>query len=79
MHSGKILKWIHKQKEDGVLVNYFSDVSTFNLLIPLETGYLYLRQPANPTLKASFLIFRIQLYILLSPSAMPIEANLASK
>lgn len=45
MHSDKIFKWIHKQKEYGVLVKYFSDASTFNLLILLETRNLYLCQP----------------------------------
>lgn len=75
----KISKWIHKQKEYGVLGKYFDDASTFDLLILLETGHLYLCQPANPIFKASVLIFRIQLYILLSPAAMPTEVTLASK
>lgn len=65
-HSDKILKWIHKQKEYGVLIKYLGDAATFNLLIPLETGHLYLHQPANsnPIFKASLLIFRMQVYIL---------------
>lgn len=79
MHSNKIFKWIHKQKEYSVQVKYFGDASTFNLSILLETGHLYLCQPANPIFKASFLIFRIQLNIILSPAAMPTEVNLASK
>lgn len=79
MHSDKIFKWIHKQEEYGVLVKYSGDALTLNLLIPLEIGHLYLCQPANPIFRASFLIFRIQLYILSSPAAMPTEVNLASK
>lgn len=78
MHSKKIFKWIHKQKEYGVQVKYFSDASTFDLIL-LETGHLYLCQPGNTIFKASFLIFRIQLNILLSPAATPTEVNLASK